>query len=388
MIAVRGQEESPVVEEPANPPLLKQQRQRHFNPIETILVTLVTNSSNGVMDSLEKEFQLFFLSLKKQNPLAEGKSVICNQLQEFEHRPPLQKRCLHRIPILMVAALFLWYNDLHWFLSAIGRLFLIQLTPYWNWSPLYNAKCLLQTGDNPTTMTVPVALSFSEVDDENCVLCEFIDFIPTVSNVTFFFIQQHYLESAVPVIITDSHQLVRVQHLFDVIFLKSSNFLKNQPCDVSTNLLTKKLFNVEAALIKAAKLLKFDKKWFLQIRNCELEAVKLARAFILRPYYYPKHLSPAYTTWLLMSHNYRSKEMRILRNKGLIIMQQLLGDLVVKLRTKEPCIANCPNMHLLLKQGESLIFTTDLWILSYGFTTEFSSNATSVTTIMEIEWDI
>uniref|UniRef100_A0A1B0BQW8 Uncharacterized protein n=1 Tax=Glossina palpalis gambiensis TaxID=67801 RepID=A0A1B0BQW8_9MUSC len=101
------------------------------------------------------------------------------------------------------------------------------------------------------------------------------------------------------------------------------------PCDVSTNRLIKKFFNVETALIKAAKLLKFDKKWFLQIRNCELVAVKLARAFILRPYYYPKHLSPAYTTSLLMSHNYQSKKKRILRNKGLIIMQQLLGDLVL-----------------------------------------------------------
>lgn len=220
------------------------------------------------------------------------------------------------------------------------------------------------------------------------IFCIVSDFIPTASNVTFFFIQQHYLESAVPVVITDSHQLLRVQDLFDVILLKSSNFLKNQPCDVSTNLFIKKFFNMEAALIKAAKLIKFEKKWFLQFRNCQLEAVKLARAFILRPYYYPKHLSSAYTTWLLMSHNYRSKEMRILRTQGLIIMQQLLGDLVLKLRAKEPCTVNCPNIHLLLKQGESLIFTTDLWILSYGFATEFSSNTTSVTTIMEVQWDI
>uniref|UniRef100_A0A1A9X3L2 OBP47-like domain-containing protein n=1 Tax=Glossina brevipalpis TaxID=37001 RepID=A0A1A9X3L2_9MUSC len=362
--------------------------------------TTSSSNYNGLMDSLEKEFQLYFLLLEKQYPLEKDKSDICRQFREFERWQLLKRWCCYRcIPILMmmmmmIGLLFWWYSDLEWFLSAIGRLFLIQLIPYWNWSTLYNENCLIETRSNAMTsmMTTNDALRSSEMEEENCVLCEFIDFIPTETNVTFIFIQQHYLETGVPVIILDSHQILHIEYLFDLIALKSRNFLKTRPCDVSTSLIIKKFFNIEAALLKAEKLLKYKEKknwFFLQFRNCQFEAVKSARVFIMRPYYYPKHLSPAYTTWLLMSYNYKSKQLQILHTQGLIIIQQLLGTLVIELKAKEPCIVKCPNVHLLLKQGESLVFTTDLWILSYGFITEYSSsNTTSITTIMEIEWDV
>lgn len=172
--------------------------------------------------------------------------------------------------------------------------------------------------------------------------------------------------------------------LYHFIFNKSIDFLKSKPCDVSTNLIFNKFFDIEIALRKAWILNHTSDKWFLQLRNCRFKAVKSSRNFIKRPYYYPVHLEPYYSSWLIISHNYSHKNQQEIFLQGLIIVQQLWGSLYLTLNAKEPC-SNCPVINMHLKEGESLIFSTDLWILSYKFVNEHSVN---IATIMEIDWNV
>lgn len=173
--------------------------------------------------------------------------------------------------------------------------------------------------------------------------------------------------------------------IYQQIFEKSFDFLKSNPCDVSTNLMLNKFFDTEIALRKAWNLQHSLDKWFLQLRNCQFEAVKSSRNFIKRPYFYPVHLEPYYSSWLIMSHNYNNNNyQQEIFLQGLIVVQQLWGSMDLSLKAKEPCM-NCPIINVHLKEGESLIFSTDLWALSYKFINDRSE---IIATIMEIDWNI
>lgn len=145
-----------------------------------------------------------------------------------------------------------------------------------------------------------------------------------------------------------------------------------------------KFFDIEIALRKAWNMYDSQDRWFLQLRNCQFRAVKSSRQFIKRPYYYPVHLEPYYSSWLIMGHNYRHRQQQEIYLQGLIILQQLWGAMDVSLKPKTPC-DNCPNINVQLKEGESLVFSTDLWLLSYAFG---ENNQQSISTIMEIDWNI
>lgn len=192
------------------------------------------------------------------------------------------------------------------------------------------------------------------------------------------------MERSYPVIITDSHNPISPTDFYHLIFNKSFDFLKSVPCDVSSNLMLNKFFDIDIALRKAWNLHHTSDKWFLQLRNCQFKAVKSARNFIKRPYYYPVHLEPYYSSWILMSHNYSHKQQQEIYVQGLIIVQQLWGSMDLSLNAKEPC-TNCPIVNVHLKEGESLIFSTDLWMLNYKF---INDPRESIATIMEIDWNI
>ncbi|KAM7346138.1 uncharacterized protein ACRADG_012119 [Cochliomyia hominivorax] len=334
------------------------------------------------MSALEKDFEIFFNSLKKQQFSAEEIQNICKPLKNYYRLEKLKKWSIFGFGLIIIYFLCTKCDSMNWFLSAVGRLLLIEILPYWNWSELYNAKCLLDKSVEVKEPSVS-KLGRYETNKENCLMCETMDYIPSLTNTSFGFLESNYLERSYPVIIADSHNPMSPSDFYHLIFNKSFDFLHSQPCDVSSNLMLNKFFDTEIALRKAWNLHYATDKWFLQLRNCQFKAVKSSRNFIKRSYYYPKHLEPFYSSWILMSHNYSHKYDQEIYIQGLIIVQQLWGSMDLKLNAKEPC-TNCPIIHVNLKEGESLIFSTDLWFLSYNFVTE---QAESIATIMEIDWN-
>lgn len=196
-----------------------------------------------------------------------------------------------------------------------------------------------------------------------------------------------YLERGWPVIVTDSHQPRSLDTLLKQIYNAPLEFLESDPCDVSTNLMLKKLFNLESALEKIKNTTPTNNKWFLQLRNCQRRVVKASRHFVTRPYYYPLHLEPFYSSWVLLSQNYANEQLREIYLYGLVFVQQLSGHFDIRLRPKQPCQERCPVVSIRLGAGECLVFTTDLWIFNYG-TETVESKATSIATVLEIDWQL
>lgn len=255
------------------------------------------------------------------------------------------------------------------------------------------------------------------------IILLFSDSIDKRSNVSFGEIESLYLERGLPLIIIDSGNRLTLDHFFQLISDSNlENFQgSNRICDIRSNLMLKSLFHTEIALEKALKLTEKNESWFLQIRFCQFESVKESRALIKKPYYYPFHWEPFYSSWFLISHknlrdqiltsndegNQRSNRHKSLppskfsqqypnsqghfyadngdrdaveykgssavndlvhlHLNGLIVIQQLSGSIEIELMPRYPCEEVCSPLGFFLMEGEALVVTTDLWQINYRF---------------------
>lgn len=125
------------------------------------------------MSGIEKDFEIFFNSLKKQQFSTEEIQQICKPLRNYFLLEKIKKWCIIAISLGLIYFLCTRCDSLNWFLSAVGRLLLIQLLPYWNWPELYNAKCLIDKPVEVKENLKPLPkLGRYETEKENCLLCE------------------------------------------------------------------------------------------------------------------------------------------------------------------------------------------------------------------------
>lgn len=201
-------------------------------------------------------------------------------------------------------------------------------------------------------------------------------------------LEEVYLERGLPVIITDCQLQMDLRSLLERIEDKASAALSSEPCDISSNLMLRKLFSLELALQKIRDSSESAlPAWHLQFRNCEPKSVKASRLYASRAYFYPVHLEPFYSSWLLMAHN-QPRPLVEIYLRGLVFVQQLSGHYELHLRPKIPCDTElCPNLRLRLSAGECLLFSTDLWRLSYGLQKP-EATSTSIASVLEVNWEL
>ncbi|KAH8407550.1 hypothetical protein KR222_005276 [Zaprionus bogoriensis] len=341
--------------------------------------------------SLERELEEFFEDCRKQQFTEAQMRTICRPLiWEFIWQRLRRWTQWVLLPVLVVYLLWNYCDTCAWTASAIGRLLLIQLLPYWDWTPLYNNRCLIpRTPPAAEQREQPAPLGRHETLWENCALCENLESIPTASNVSFSQLEAEYLERGLPVIVTDCQLHMELHSLLQRIEQKTSGLLTDEPCDVSSNLMLRKLFNLELALQKISDTQRSSSlaSWYLQFRNCVHKAVKASRLYAGRPYFYPVHLEPFYSSWLLMAHNQR-RPLAEIYVRGLVFVQQLSGHYELQLRPKQPCDAElCPHLSLRLAAGECLVFPTDLWRFSYGLQKP-ETDSTSIASVLEVNWEL
>lgn len=193
---------------------------------------------------------------------------------------------------------------------------------------------------------------------------------------------------SLPVVITDSHDrwMDRSWKNFTNFMEAIEPLLLARPCNVQTNLVfgslsSRKAENTLANLFEMLVNVHRNDSWFLQFRNCELKTVKRTRLLIDKPYFYPPHLEMPYTTWILMSNNYRTKSPKHLKMQGLIVIMQLKEVLRVVLRAKADCDRVCSDLVMDLNEGESLLYSTNLWTMEYVLSGV--GNGTTITFITE-----
>lgn len=160
--------------------------------------------------------------------------------------------------------------------------------------------------------------------------------------------------------------------------LNSSSLIENQNlCDLETNLAIKKFSTLENAIEK----MKTYPNYFLHWRNCNFRALKESRNFIEKPYFYPFHLEPYYSSWFIISKTFASSK-NYLNVEGLIFVNQLKGDIIISLEPKDNCIDSCTEKNFKLEEEDSLVFLSEFWNLAYSTDEEEES----LTTVLEINY--
>lgn len=162
----------------------------------------------------------------------------------------------------------------------------------------------------------------------------------------------------------------------------------SRPCNVQTNLIfgihsSKKSKNTMADLYDMLLNVHKNDSWFLHFRNCEHKTIKITRLLFGKPYFYPAHLEMPYTTWIIMSNNYRKISPRDLNLDGLIVVMQLKGSIRVTLRAKAKCDQICSELVAVIHEGESLVYSTKLWMTEYMPTNTTDTSISFVTETYE-----
>lgn len=189
-----------------------------------------------------------------------------------------------------------------------------------------------------------------------------------------------YLIRGIPVIYENSHPIWSSNNFTDHL-LTLDKLIESNPCEIQSNLIFGKFSNIEELLLLTKNFNDYH-NWFVHFQNCDLDAVKTSRLIIKRPNYLAYHMEPSHSNWILMSQYYEST-WKNLYVKGLILVMQLKGEIELLLESKNPCFEICGDHRIILNEGDALIFTTDLWDLSYLP----SNKGKSICIVTETDWN-
>ncbi|XP_058116397.1 uncharacterized protein LOC131284486 [Anopheles ziemanni] len=301
--------------------------------------------------------------------------------------------CTGMLMFMAMCLAVVYVPTVNWHVAAVGRLVMLELLPYWDWTPLYRAKCLIaKSSENAGTDKLEILPAFPD----DCAVCQNVETISSRENVSYETLFRHHLIRKVPTVVKNAHPPwnanVRYGSDWKRFAADLEDLLFANPCDFRTNLLFKASTAKTSALARMLDLIgefKSDAEgpdgWFVQLRNCALKPLKKTRVMFRKPYFYAPHWEPPYTSWVLLSQAYRGSFELTPHVAGLVIVNQLRSQLQLTLRPRTECEGLCRPMWLTLREQQSLVFSTALWNLSY-FPSEL--NQTSVTFVTETYEDV
>lgn len=242
---------------------------------------------------------------------------------------------------------YLTYIDtVSWHLSAIGRMLLIRVLPFYDWRPLKNKHCLIEKSH-----VLPKAIY-------DCGMCENIrriDVFETISEDRL----EDFINLDKPTILTSALKTWPKDSKFLETLVTNEDFYYSYPCKLSTNII--KDFSYLGEVLERVSV--FD-EFYLHFQNCDLEAMRRMRKYTYRPEVIPKNFSPTIYNWLIWNKSYNVtnfKPLELVEKLG--VFGQIMGTTKIQLVPKY-CESVCPIMSILLYGGEALIFT-DAWDLEY-----------------------
>ncbi|PSN56686.1 hypothetical protein C0J52_00007 [Blattella germanica] len=238
--------------------------------------------------------------------------------------------------------------------AALGRLFMIKLLPFWDWTSMFYESCLVS---NPFYGEYTLT-------EEDCVSCEALEHVDRLGGVAYEQLLDGYLNRDAPLIVVDAMESWPVMNTDDFwfdnitqLYLQDEKLMDTVPCILTTNLRTGS--SDLHAFLKRIHSPKVD-KWFVHWQNCDINAVKALRKFYQRPYFLSSSVSPAHFNWVLMSSDYNTKIYKKVSN---------LGQRVERFRseTERALMSRCLghrnfNLHCI---PFSVVFTNFMWTFEY-----------------------
>lgn len=124
------------------------------------------------LEQLDKDFQSILESVEQLNlPKVDVYSVFAPLRWHLFRRKWIKrlKWCL----LLVVLSLAIYYVPiLNWNASAVGRLVMVQVLPFWDWRPLHNEKCLVKSFFSSKVESRSESRFENSPFFEECAVCE------------------------------------------------------------------------------------------------------------------------------------------------------------------------------------------------------------------------
>ncbi|KAG8222106.1 hypothetical protein J437_LFUL000870 [Ladona fulva] len=226
-------------------------------------------------------------------------------------------------------------------LTALSRILMIKIIPFWDWTPLFYQSCLVSN---------PFYGEFS-LTEEDCVSCETLEGIDRLADVNYEHLLENYLQRDAPLIVSDAMESWPLMHTDDFwfenitqLYLQDEKLRDTVPCIMTTNIRTGS--SDLHAFLKKIHNPKVDRQ------NCDLNAVKALRKFYQRPYFLANSVAPAHFNWVDI-------------DSGLIMLSQLRGSTSFRLLPHSPCNSSCSVLEGDLVEGEILVFANFMWNFEY-----------------------
>ncbi|ODN04667.1 hypothetical protein Ocin01_02026 [Orchesella cincta] len=186
------------------------------------------------------------------------------------------------------------------------------------------------------------------------ILCETLEGIERVGNISQAAVIEQYIKRERPFIVTDAmddwHVMKTDQFWFDnitEIYIHHNNY---RVCNIQTNL-----------RVSYGDLGKVMRK-----ENCQKESAKVTRQFYKRPYFISNSLDFTGSNWVMMSSDFRGRVYKKIESSdSLSMLYQIRGFNHIRLSPRETCRGYCPELIETLAEGEILVTTNLLWILEY-----------------------
>lgn len=305
------------------------------------------------LSAVDRDLCSFYDFCKENNLTAEEIRRVCEPLSAELKKTNiyLYVKYVSFVVLLSSAAyLLLQVETVAWHATALGRIAMVNILPFWNWQTLFAEKCLIAG-----------AKIDESTDRHDCIFCEAVEDVPFETDVDPIALKQLYLDVNVPVVLVDGDTPFRREgfNLTEEILtdgILSSSF----PCDLSTNTMSRAA--PVGTVVKQA--LRFN-KWFVHFRICQLDAAKSFRLIVPRPRFLPVEISPVRQSWLLLSRAYNSPTFKLINlTEKIAAVIQVSGTHRFQLTPADGCSDVCSVLEVTLSEGQVLILGP-LWQLRY-----------------------
>lgn len=278
--------------------------------------------------------------------------------------PPQRRRCIETALIACFVLAIMGYGlaqvlPLSKFMLMSCRHIQLVLLPYWDWSRLYYADCLVT---NP--FYVRQALSHAD-----CNVCESLESLDVLTELPVSVATDEYLRDDRPFVVTDAMADWAVMNTDDFWFdnitelYRSSDLTDVYPCELTTNLrippddLQRFLRRIHLPAVD---------RWYGHWENCNKKAAKALRSFYQRPYFMPHMVDFSDTNWVLMSSDYKAKVYKEVAFQSEVLwLGAVRGWWHLRVVPLEPCNQHCPELTVTITEGHMLVVTNRLWKLEY-----------------------
>ncbi|ESO93514.1 hypothetical protein LOTGIDRAFT_161616 [Lottia gigantea] len=244
------------------------------------------------------------------------------------------------------------FDPVEKFVSTVGRRAAIHILPIFDWTKFYESNCLVSN---------PLHESQSELKLEDCNICESVNKIERIKDITEAKLVNKYLKQDRPVIVQDGLKQNDISK-FTVDFLtkifEDSMF---EGCEFTSNVKV----GGHRSFLKQVNAGEHE-HYFAYWRNCFEEPAKEFRFYFKKPYFFSSVVELIDTNWVYIAKNYTAKSSKPILIEGPVIMlMQMKGSVDIVLIPDKLCSDICSEVTQTLHEGEILLLTDFLWLIDY-----------------------